>query len=519
MTPIKTFIKTVAMTVTMVMLISCTDNFDEINTNPSVINADVMDANMFMTRVQKNSVWENFEYNHITEMAGYAENQSTTVLTDRNINQLQNWSRNYVTYLKEIIRLTEDDPLQANKTAMARIYLVYIFHQITDAYGDIPYSQVGLAIDEAVNFPEYERQEDIYEDMLNELREAADQLSDDPDLLTYGGADLLYGGDVEMWRRFANSLRLRLAIRVRFVDENLASTHIDEVIGRPLIETTEHMAFISGESTDADQIGNRNPLFNREANNPTIPVYINFTISEVLQMRDDPRLPIYFNPAPEVPVGGDIWRGRPMNVEVGDHEGDWFGRYTQEVLASMGDHFQQSEYKIKIMHAPEVYFLRAEAALAGLTGENAENMHREGVRLALEMYDVDPAEIDAYLDTDAARLNGNQEENLKEIIVQKYISNYWQSRESWAEHRRTGYPLIWAGTRGDVHAEEDRAVMRRYMYPTDEYLKNEANVNEAISRLDRGDTYRSKVWWDKKPGLPIQHPRQHTFPPDRDWND
>lgn len=511
----------VVIFISSMVFISCTDNFDALNTNPSLITPDVMDADMLFTKVQKNSVFWTYSYDRVNEWAGYVENQGTSVVTDRDWpNPLISHSVNYIKPLNESMRLWEREPLNANKIEIGRIMRVWIFHHITDAYGDVPYSQVGLDIENAVNFPEYEEQESIYRDMLNELREASANLSDNPELFNLESADLIFSGDVELWRRFANSLRFRLAMRVRYADEQLAAEHINEVINLPLMETRDHMAYILTEGANADDTSNRNPEYNR-AINVEIPAYGNFTIAEVLQLRDDPRLPIYLNPAPE-PADGDVWRARATNVDPEDHaeyEGQWTGFYAREHNATLGDHFKEAEYEIKILHAPEVYFLRAEAALFNLTGEDAEMMHREGVRLALEMYDVESSEIDAYMESDAARLNGTQEENFKEIIVQKYISNYWLAYESWAEHRRTGYPLIWVGTRGNITAEEDRAAPRRLPYPVDEYFKNQANVEAAVSRLERGDNYRSRVWWDQKPGLPIQHPRQHTFPPNRDWVD
>lgn len=499
----------------MMLFVSCTDNFHELNTDPTLISEDQLEVGMLFTNVQKNSIFHQFSYNHQTQQIGYLEHQGNSVLPERQTTLLMSWARNYIRPLNDIIRLGSRDPLRANQVAIARIYRVWIFHQLTDGYGDIPYSQMGLSQEEAINYPEYERQEDIYRDMLDELDEAVADLSDDPDLLNYGRADLLYGGDVNMWRRFGNSLRFRLAMRVRFADAQLASEHINAVINEPLISEREHIASVITEGEDADIIGNRNPMYNHDVTNE-IPAYANHTTSELLQVRNDPRLSIYYDPAPE-PHEGDLWRGRPVNIDVGfeeEYDGQWTGFYAQERNARLGEHFIQAEYEIKILHAPEVYFLRAEAAMEGITNESAEAMHREGIRQAMELYDVDPGDINAYLDSDAGRLDGSYEENLEEIIVQKYLSNFMLYTESWAEHRRTGYPTVWAGQRGDITNPNHRTPWRRYTYPTDEYLKNRSNVEAAVNRLSGGDhNWASRVWWDQRPGLPLFHPRHLQFPP------
>ncbi|SHG41063.1 Starch-binding associating with outer membrane [Fodinibius roseus] len=522
---INSLTKIVAVAGSFMMLVSCTDDFDSINTNPSLVTPEVMDGDMLLTKVLKNSVFSTYQYNRLTEMAGYAENQGTSVVTERNNSDpLMSHTREYIKPLNHAIDLWEDDPLNANKIAIARIWKAWVFHIITDSYGDVPYFQAGLPVDEAVDQPEYDPQEEIYNDMLNELQEAEAMLTDSEEQLDLGAADIIYNGDINKWRRFANSLRFRLAIRVRYADPQLASDHISDIMSnnKPLIEMEEDMAYIQTEGETADNTSNRNPLYNRSIN-ANIPVYANMTISEVLQMRDDPRLPIYLNPAPE-PRDGDMWRGRPTNVSVENQnqlagtEGQWADRYTREATARLGDLFQEAEYRIKVLHAPEVYFLRAEAALFGLTNENAQELHREGIRQAMALYDVDQAEVDDYMQTGAANLSGSQEDQLREIIVQKYIANYWLSQESWSEHRRTGYPVTWIGTRGDVYDDEDRELQRRYQYPFDEDLKNSENVNEAVSRLSNGDTYRSKFWWDAKEGVPIPHPNKDIFPPERDFD-
>jgi hypothetical protein len=138
--------------------------------------------------------------------------------------------------MNEVMRLTADDPQKTDQNAMARIWKVWLYHMVTDAYGDIPYFEAAQGVENVINQPEYDSQEEIYRDMLNELKEAEAQLGSQGDQISYGNADIIYQGDVENWKKFANSLRLRLAIRARFADPALAAEHTTDLVDAPLID-------------------------------------------------------------------------------------------------------------------------------------------------------------------------------------------------------------------------------------------------------------------------------------------
>lgn len=490
---------------------ACTVDFEEINTDPSLITEDKITPDLLFTNVLKNTIFPIHSNDRFEEMAGYYQNPSSSDLQARNFsNPFMTTYRNELLNISEAIRLTEENPLMQNQHAMARIWKVWIFHRLTDTYGPIPYFDAVQAVDEAVNLPKYDSVEDIYKDMLNELKEASDELSENSNLFSYSTADLLYEGDIAKWKRFSNSLRLRLAIRVRMVDPQLAGLHIDEVISAPLIDNNEYNASLLtlGEATAIT--GNRNPLYNRSFGDP-IPMYATVVVSEELKKRNDPRLEIYFDPAPD-PQDGDQWRGLPLGLDQETAPDDWTieGRYGQEFVARLGGRFLQAEYNIMVMSAAEVFMLKAEAALAQLTSGDSQDLLHQGISQSMEYNGVDSADIDAYLGSGIANLNGTEEEMFEEIIVQKWIANFYQARESWTEYRRTGYPVRWIGN-------EDGAIdfiYKRLTYPEDEYFKNEKNVLEAASTLSDGDSYSSRLWWDVKPGIPFVHPRQGMFPPE-----
>ena len=150
--------------------------------------------------------------------------------------------------------------------------------------------------------------------------------------------------------------------------------------------------------------------------------------------------------------------------------------------------------------------------MAGLSGEDAVQMYRNGITQSLEQYGISTGAVNTYLASPAAGIGtGTDEEKLENIIVQKYLAMYHQGTEAWAEFRRTGYPKIWTGA--DLGSTNGN-IPRRLTYPSSEYARNNANVAAAVSRLNGGDKMMSRMWWDAKPGLPFLHPKQGQFPPE-----
>jgi hypothetical protein len=479
---------------------SCTKDFEAVNTDGTLVTADIIKPSMLFTAVLKNSIFDSYNTSTIAEYSGYYSNQGSGVIF-----QNANWSnpfntyyRNYLINSAEIVRLTANDPKLVNEHAMGRIWKAMLFGQLTDLYGDIPYFESVQNVETVVSQPKYDQQKDIYTDLLKELKEATAQLSDDPTLASFGGADILMGGDVAQWRRFGNSLRLRLAIRIRYADPALAKQHIAEVVTAPLIDDNSKNVFLN--TVDEANLNNRNPLFDDPLN--SYPLWIGFTVTDNLKKLSDPRLTVFAAPAVD---GVSGYRGRP--ISLGPNE----KTYGEENTATLQNSFRAAVHSIIVMNAAEVSFLRAEAALVSFTGENAQEMFTKGITQSLEQYAVAQPAITSYLASPAAMLSGTEEGKLEQIIVQKFLAMLYQSNEAYAEFRRTGYPRIWTGSeKGSTNGE----IPRRLTYPLDEYAKNEVSVKEAASRLSSGDSYMSKVWWDAKAGLPFHHAKQGVFPPE-----
>ncbi len=502
--------KIAASMMILLMVGACTEGFDDLNTSPNLLTEAKVQPAVLFTRVLKYSIFASFEdtRGRVGEFSQYYASQASgNIFSLSNYTSPFNWYRNYIIDINEILRLTADDPRKNDQNAMARIWKVWVFHIMTDSYGDIPYTEAAKDVENVINQPKYDSQESIYKDLLNELKEAAAQLGSQGDQLSFGNADILYKGNVDSWKKFANSLRLRLAIRVRFADAALASQHINDVISAPLIvNNSENAALSTLQPGDTENATNVNMVYNYYLTSNT-PFFVGFGITDVMIPTNDPRLPVFFKPATDsispTPYKGS-YRGRP--IQLSQEQKDPYG---QDMVASAGPVLTAPIYQIIVMNAAEVYLLRAEAALANITSEDKTEMYLQGIHRSMEQYGISDANVTEFLSQNVGTLSGTDEAQFGKIVTQKYISTFFQGHEGYAEYRRTGYPKVWIGAeQGATNGQ----IPRRFTYPSDEYLKNADNLNEAIARQG-ADDLMTRIWWDKRPGLPFTHPLQNVFPP------
>ncbi len=495
------FKKIALLTIVLVAAGACTDDWDELNTSPTLLAENVVQPETIFTSVLRSSILASYDRNRIGEFSSYYANQATgNIFSVANYTSPFNWYGDYIINIKEVERLTADNPRKNDQNAMAKIWKVWLFHIVTDIYGDIPYHEAAQPVNSVINQPAYDSQEEIYRAMLTELDEAEAQLGSQGDQISMGNADIMYQGDIESWKKFANSLRFRLAIRARFADPGLASQHVNDVIDAPLIdENSENASLATLPPTATESSSNVNEIWTSNVQG-SANTLVGFGITNVMNPTDDPRRPIYFEPASD----GSGYRGRP--VQLLQEEKDPYGT---ESVATIGPWFLEEVVEIIIFEAAETYFLRAEAAFADITGEDANEMYREGIETNMERYNVPQAEIADFLSEPVGTLDGTEEEQFEKIATQRYIAQFWQHSQGYAIFRRTGYPKVWIGSEPGITGGE---FPRRFDYPDSEYLKNEENVLEAAARMG-GDEVMTRVWWDARPGVPFDHPLQGEFPP------
>ena len=403
---------------------------------------------------------------------------------------------------------TED----VNRLAAARIWRVLIYQRLTDTYGDIPYFQAGQGYLSGEFTPRYTPQDSIYYGMHDELQAAIDQFDSSQPM--YGTADLVYGGDISQWKKFANSLQLRLALRIVKVDPTRAQQWATEAINGGVMESNDDMAYISHQ--DGPSTGPRG--FNTNANSEGLAGFgaslprISQAMVDFMKERDDPRLLTY---------GARLVDGQV--IANPDTIKGWPNGYTAFTIDQHPDHDATASYNQYLALHPalddlndpfffqtyaEVEFMLAEAAARGWTGGDAQSHYEAGVRAAMnylslygEEASIDPAEIDQYLEANPY-VGGSLSEQLDQINTQYWAATLLNGFEAWANWRRSGYPQLDPAPVDDPEqaagSTTDGEIMRRLIYPTSEEGLNAEHYEAARNRQNITDQNQlvAPVWWD-----------------------
>lgn len=356
--------------------------------------------------------------------------------------------------------------------AAGRIMKSWIFHNMTDLWGDIPYSE-ALAGDKAEGSttPVYDTQASIYNAILTDLDGAADLLAGSPSL---GNADLIYGGSTAAWQKFANSLRLRVAMRLSETDPATASAQVAAAVADGVFTGAADEAKLQFSGAAP----NENPMYTAFRDRPG-DYRVSVAMVDTLKSLADPRLTIYADPA----ESDGEYRGMPNGMN--DSHGIGFS-----TVSKVGTWFLQPDAPAVILSYEEVLFLKAEAAARGWIAGDPATFYAMGVTAALQRFGVSNAAIAAYLAQ--PRVAYNPATGLTQIALQKWIALYDQGLEAYAEYRRTGVPNLVAGP-DNVN---ENMIPSRLPYPTTEQSLNRANLQAAMERQS-GAGINVKLWWDQ----------------------
>lgn len=396
------------------------------------------------------------------------------------------WTEHYSQALinaREVQRLTAGNNYLINKNSIARIWQVYLFSQLTDLFGDIPYSQ-ALQGATGLNFtPAYDRQQNIYPALINELKQATAAMDPTQGLFP-SNAEPIYQGNISKWAKFANSLRLRLAMRMSVVDPTKAQQEIVALQNETFISSnTENAIFkYNGEI--------RNPLYDliqsgqsggrtypskflidklKSTNDPRISVFAQFTIESIII-----GIPDYDGVPNLVPSNSSVWSN--YNTDGSD-------------VSKIGTWFLKQDAPGVLMSYAEVNFLQSEAALNGWWSGNAQQLYQDGVTANIQSYTgsgITAGQISTYI----LSLPPVDQEN---IITQKWISFTFQNGyEAYAEYRRTGFPEYTDYSGNSINTT---IYPNRLTYPATEGNLNASNYNAAIANQG-ADVAGTKVWWD-----------------------
>ncbi|MFV0546773.1 MAG: SusD/RagB family nutrient-binding outer membrane lipoprotein [Bacteroides sp.] len=497
------------------LLCCCTGNYEEYNTNPyepHKLNPPMLFAQMITTGI---NVQQN-DNQMIDQMVGGPFGGYLTMANSwggsnfNTYNQTDSWNQipfntPFEKFYPNYFKLEQATGSKGHFWAMAKLLRVNTMHRVTDCYGPIPYGMIQAGKISVA----YDSQENVYKHMFEDLDYAIKTLKDfvaETSLRPLAGYDAVYNGDYKMWIRYANSLKLRLAMRISNIAPDFAKTKAEEAVTDQggLIETNDQNAMVNvgAEPNPHWLVG-----FGWGE------IRANATIMSYMNGYEDPRRADYFT---ESTLAGDkLYAGMRSGLA-----GVQPATYKQYSIPN----YEQKD-NMMMFCAAEVAFLRAEGALRGwnMGAGTVQSFYEQGIRLSFEQHKA--GGVDGYLANNTlkpetfADVKGNArcgyvpktqitiawdeaaafEEKMERIITQKWIANFPLGFEGWADYRRTGYPEIFPTvdnlSQGVINTERQQ---RRLSFPFSEKKGNSANVEAAVGLLGGPDTGATDLWWAKK---------------------
>ena len=366
------------------------------------------------------------------------------------------------------LEVARNNAATENQKAVATILQSYFFWNITDRWGDIPYSQALQGNDKFT--PAYDTQEAIYDSLFTALKSAGSQLETSGSL----SSDIMYGGDMEKWRKFSNTVRLLMALRLSEVAPQKAQQEFNAALDDGVMAsnadnfTFAHLASTNGQNYWYGQIAL-----------PPIREWWGLTENLVERMGpvNDPRLPVYGN---ETRDGGGY-----VGVTYGEQDDIGTEKYSL-----LGSGIYAQDAPVYLVTYAEILFAKAEAAERGWIAEDAASNYNMAIRNSIEQWTGSTDGADAFLSQPEIAYDPSN--GLEAIINQKYVHLFMHGYQAWAEWRRTGYP-------DNLVEPQGNAIPMRQSYTSDEALNNTENYEEANQRQfgskDKNSIY-GHVWWD-----------------------
>ena len=529
-----------ALIAAVILSFTACAHFDELNEDPNSVTN--MNPNLIIPTVQHLTT-HNWQAQHrIFGVGGFMNLWTGDYVTmqfgegRRNIAVSEYlWHTAYagqglVRNVVDIIERTRDDANMVNTHAMARIMRVNVFMQLTDFYGDIPYFDAGMGFFNGIFMPRYDRQEEIYLDFLKELREAAEQLDVNRPVPS---VDFFFNGDVERWRRYANSLRLRAAMRLIKVMPDLARTEAEHAVASGVFQSNADILFMAYENVfnSSDGLMDRgNPISNLLQGRNSVDGSLFFLTRDLIQRKEnlnDPRIRfvagVFLDDRQRTEITDQVLAARgsysamavPSQMTPWDLEMDnpFPGSESNLLIDVNGEihdvnmrttRLRPSNYLIAfdapriIFSYAEVEFLQAEMAIRGWTTPLSADEHfRRGLEAAVMQWTLFGANATPAMAANFANsvsLIPGQE--LNQINTQIWMLHLLDPIEAWSNWRRSGYPDIQFYNRRPAVNQTNGQAPRRMQYPLEEQMRNPNNWSEAVNRMGGVDDWMNRVWWD-----------------------
>ena len=496
--------------------IGCDKGFDDVNTdkvnfttldpafvmNSSILSVTERGSRAYLTQTFTTIQWLLCPFGN--DLVGANYNQ----WADKQDDPWGSFYQNSVPRIVEVVLRTKDDPAKSNLYNAARIWKAYVFQQLTDYYGDVPYYEAGLGYFEQNTKPVYNTQQEIYKDLLKELDEASAAL--DPAKGAIAG-EILYGGNVVRWKKFGYSMLLRTAMRLSKVDPATAQTYVTKAIAGGLMESNDDNAWIKHTPEFSNRLGGE--ISGTEKGN----YYVQKAFVDFLKSTNDPRL----GPFTHRYVGATTSAGQTNAIRTKDPDKqigmplgyDNLSINSPDVLSAHGVvhlyDFSQFDWNLFfITSSPEFHctygqtqLLLAEAIIRGwATGSAAEafaNAVKSNMALLAQFNTaatVPAAAIDAYIAAHPLNVSTTVA-SLKQINEEYWVGSFPNATEAWANFRRSGYPAL--APNPYPGSQIPGKFITRHKYPDRERITNRDNLEQAESRLG-GNGMDLRVWWDKQ---------------------
>ncbi|MDB5249239.1 MAG: SusD/RagB family nutrient-binding outer rane lipoprotein [Segetibacter sp.] len=503
------------------LLSSCTKNYSEVNSDPSKVTEITSGELPFLFTRALHGVYSSYQtdQNLFADLyAQYYANTSVNFATDRLAVQ-HAWSdavytAAYSNVMPQLQILMQKVEPTSPEYALSNIWWVFTFHRVTDYFGPIPYSQAGSGEKNVA----YDPMDKVYADFFKRLNDAVTVLKQNTASKPFGAADLIYAGDVSKWIKFANTLRLRLALRISAVDPARAKTEAEAAVAGGVLESSpaDDALMKRGNATSAAV----NPLSSMSEYNE---FRMSATMESIMKGYQDPRISVYWIPArANNEFNGfrngynSIQLGNALNSNAANsHVGPRWSSPASGGLAT----FESTP--VNVMSAAEADFLRAEGDLLGwrMGDLNAKAFYEKGMRNSMVQWGVsNSAAIDAYISSNKLPvapqdfLNSpaitnvpiafhptSRDIQLEQIAIQKWLAVFPDGKEAWADIRRHRRFKLYQVVNSDNPNITNTATqwVRRLPYPDKEYQVNRAEITKAVQLLKGSDTHLTPLWWDK----------------------
>lgn len=533
-------VKFIGVFLFLIPLNSCTDKFEEYNTNEAALMevGQKQLAQLFSHSIFRACNWLSSDnYNRMSStmanhFCGYTVCGNGSGISEQNFLNTgwfnNGWSKHYTLALPSlysILDVTKDKNIPAYSIAV--IFKVFIMQQLTDLWGPIPYTE-AIKGQERVS---YESQKEVYDHMFADLSAAIAGLSaavaKDPTLNVFGAGDMIYNGDASKWLRFGNSLRLRMAIRISNIDPDKAKTEGEAAAAGLTLETNDHDAL--APVTTWGTTGNGMPR-NQSFGSPD---YMSASMESFMVGYNDPRLSEYWMPV--IHHSSMDTEGYPDEFKnnVGGYHGFTSG-YPPELFAyyhsssRYGERFKDGNQfitPINYVHAAETHFLKAEGVWRGwnMGGGTAQSYYEKGIETSIRQWrgtTISSSEISQYVNSAATpvapgnhpyydppasdipvKFSTDRNKQYEQIITQKWIALFPISIEAFAEYRRTRLPRLYA-KKHSVNANINPAlgqIVTRLPFADLEKIVQPDEVEKAVVLLGGPDLESTPLWWDVNP--------------------